>query len=539
MSYTRSRARIVFGLACSLVAAMPLITNAGLQRPAPMRPMEPMDNIARAGTPCADLAALTIPNVRVTRATAVPAGPFTPPGARTAVTLPAFCRVEAVATPTPDSVINFDVWIPAPAAWTGRFQGVGNGGYSGNIGYGAMAEALTHGSAVTSTDIGHAGGELEWGLGHPEKVIDWSYRAMHVTADAGKLIVRNHLGRFPAYNYFVGCSSGGHQAMSEVQRFPEDYDGVLAGDPDFDRINQTLGYLGMWLATHDASGKSLIPSAKLPVLTRAAVAACDLNDGLKDGLVDDPRQCRFDPKILQCEGADAAGCLTKTELEAVKKVYDGLRSPATGALIYPGWLPGSESFGDSAGQGWRQMILDPPKPSRVEVFSYFLFQNPTWDFRTIDWDRDATYARSRIGHMDAVDTDLRPFKARGGKLIMYEGWADPLLPGADITNYYDKVVQTLGEANPPQDFVRLFMVPGMGHCGGGPGPNTFDALTPLEHWVEAGVAPNRIVASSVVKGATVRTRPLCAYPQVARWTGSGSTDEASNFSCVAPGGTAR
>jgi feruloyl esterase len=357
---------------------------------------------------------------------------------------------------------------------------------------------------------------------------------MHVTAEAAKLIVRNHLGRFPTYSYFVGCSSGGHQAMSEAQRFPTDYDGILAGDPAFDRINQTLAYVGMWLATHDESGASLIARSKLPLLTRAAVAACDANDGLEDGLIDDPRQCRFDPGVLQCKGTEAAGCLTKTEVESARKVYAGLRSPSTGALIYPGWLPGSEGFGDSAGQGWRQMILDPPKPMRVEVLSYFLFQNPAWDFRTIDWDRDGQFARSRIGYISAVDPDLRPFKARGGKLVMYSGWADPLLPGVDITNYYDKVVETLGDGNPPQDFARLFMVPGMGHCGGGPGPNTFDALTPLERWVETGVAPDRIVASSVVNGVTTRTRPLCPYPQVARWTGSGSTDDAANFRCVAP-----
>jgi feruloyl esterase len=344
------------------------------------------------------------------------------------------------------------------------------------------------------------------------------------------------MGRFPSYSYFVGCSSGGHQAMSEAQRFPDDYDGILAGDPAFDRINQTFSYLAMWLATHDEAGKSLIPAAKLPLLTRGAVAACDAADGLKDGLIDDPRQCRFDPGVLECAGAPADSCLTKTEVAAAKKVYAGLHSPTTGALIYPGWMPGSEAFGESAGQSWRQMILDPPKPMRVEALSYFVFQNPAWDFRSVDFDRDVAYARDRIGYLSAVDPDLRPFKASGGKVIMYSGWSDPLLPGVDITNYYDRVVETLG---PPHDFARLFMVPGMGHCQGGPGPNTFDALTPLERWVEQGVAPDRIIASSVVKGVTTRTRPLCPYPQVARWSGTGSSDEAANFTCVAPGAPAR
>jgi feruloyl esterase len=359
---------------------------------------------------------------------------------------------------------------------------------------------------------------------------------MHVTTDAAKLIVRNHLARFPTYSYFVGCSSGGHQAMSEVQRYPEDYDGVLAGDPAFDRVNQTFGYLAMWLATHDAAGKSLRPNAKLPLLTKGAVAACDANDGVMDGLIDDPRSCQFNPETLACHGNDTASCLTKTEVDAARKVYAGLRSPQTGALIYPGWLPGSEGFGAPASQGWRQMILDPPSPMRVEVLSYFLFNNPKWDWRTVDFDRDVRAARETIGFMSAVDPDLSRFKNRGGKLVMYSGWADPLLPGVDITNYYDQVTSVMGA---PQDFARLFMVPGMGHCGGGPGTDTFDALTPLEAWVEKGVAPDRITASTAPSRTPSRTRPLCAYPLVARWKKSGSTDDAANFACVVPGSSPR
>jgi feruloyl esterase len=327
--------------------------------------------------------------------------------------------------------------------------------------------------------------------------------------------------------------------MSEAQRYPADYDGILAGDPAFDRVNQTFGYLAMWLATHDEAGKAILPSSKLPLLTKAAVAACDASDGVKDGLIDDPRHCAFDPGVLACRGSSGADCLTPTELRAARRVYEGLRSPASGAVIYPGWLPGSESFGDSAGQGWRQMILDPPKPMRVEVLSYFLFKNPAWDYRSVDWDRDVAFARERIGHVSAVDIDLTPFKARGGRILMYSGWADPLLPGVDITSYYDRVTEKMTGRGSPHDFFRLFMVPGMGHCSGGPGPHTFDALTPLEQWVEKGIPPERIIASSVEKGVTKRTRPLCPYPQVARWTGAGSTDDAANFTCVAPNGVAR
>src|SRR4051794_31087116 len=274
---------------------------------------------AAAGTACTNLASLTIPNVTFKSSTLVAAGPFTPSGAATPMTLPAFCRVEATARPTSDSDIKFEVWIPPVEAWNGKFQGVGNGGYQGSISYAAMAAALRRGYATASTDTGHTGDDMRFGQGHPEKVADFGYRAIHVMTETAKLIVRNAMGRFADKAYFVGCSSGGHQAMSEVQRFPADYDGVVAGHPGHNRVRQTFGFMYSWQATHDDRGAPILTRAVLQRVTRAVVDACDANDGLKDGLIDDPRTCRFDPASLACRaGADEATCLTAPQVEAIR-----------------------------------------------------------------------------------------------------------------------------------------------------------------------------------------------------------------------------
>jgi feruloyl esterase len=485
-----------------------------------------------AATTCVNLKALTIPNVTITAAATQPAGPFTPPGSRNPIMLPEFCRIEGVARPTSDSEIRFEVWIPPAEVWNGKFQGVGNGGYAGSISYPAMTTALQRGYATASTDTGHVGDDLKFGQGHPEKVVDWAYRAIHVTAEVSKLIVRDHTGKFPDHSYFVGCSTGGHQALSEAQRFPDDYDGIVAGSPGYDRIRQIGSYLWAWTATHTKEGAPVLPASKLPLLTKSAVAACDSNDGLKDGLIDDPRLCRFDPATLLCKAGDSASCLTPPQVDAVKKVYSDLRNPRTGEQIYPGWSPGSEAFADGANAGWRGFVLDPPEPMRVGVYRYFLFDDPNWDWRTMDWDRDIAYADAKLGFMSAVDPDLTAFKQRGGKLLMHTGWADPVAIPNDVLKYYEAATRKMGGAEKTKEFFRFFMAPGMGHCGGGPGPNTYDALSALEQWVEKGVAPSKIVASHSTGAVVDRTRPLCPYPQVARWKGTGSTDDAANFVCT-------
>ena len=489
---------------------------------------------ASGGTPCANLAALTIPNVTIKSATLVGPGAFTPPGSQTSMTLPAFCRVEATARPTSDSDIKFEVWIPPAEAWNGKFEGVGNGGYSGAIGYAALATALRRGYATASTDTGHAGDDMKFGQGHPEKIADWAWRSVHVMTDAAKLIVRDHAGKLPDRAYFNGCSSGGHQALSEAQRFPDDYDGIIAGDPANNRIRQTFAFLWSWTATHTKDGLPIIPATKLSIITKAAIDACDGNDGLKDGVIDDPRRCHFDPARLLCKnGSDDATCLTQAQVEAVKKVYDGVKSPRTGEQIFTGWPRGSEGFGESPLQSWRAYVMDPPEPMRVGFFRYFLFHDPNWDWHTIDWDRDLAYAEQRLPIMAAVEHDLTPFKKHGGKLLMYTGWSDPVVPPQDTAAYYEAVVKTMGGMDRTREFFRFFTAPGMGHCGGGPGPNQFDTLAALEQWVEKGAAPDKLIASHITNGKVDRTRPLCLYPLVARWKGAGSSDDAVNFSCVA------
>jgi len=485
------------------------------------------------GTACANLAALTIPGVTIRSAANVAAGPFTPPGARQEMQLPAFCRVEATARPTSDSEIKFEVWIPPVDAWNGKFQGVGNGGYQGSITYAAMATALRKGYATASTDTGHTGDDMKFGQEHPEKIVDYAHRAIHVMTETSKLIVRDAEGRFADKSYFVGCSAGGQQALSEAQRYPEDYDGIVAGDPANNRIRQTFGFLYSWMATHTKDGAPILTPTKLALLSKSAVEACDAIDGLKDGLVDDPRKCHFDPAKIVCKnGNDDANCVTPAQAEAAKKMYDGLKSPKTGETIYTGWPRGSEGFGDNASQSWRQYITDQKDPARVDFFRYFLFHDPNWDYRSIDWDRDLAYAEQKMSWFPSVDRDLSGFKKHGGKLVMYTGWMDPVVPPQDTVAYYDGVIKTMGGIEKTRDFYRFFIAPGMGHCGGGPGPNTFDALGALEQWVEKGAAPDKLIATHSSNGKVDRTRPLCMYPQVARFKGAGSSDEAANFACV-------
>jgi Tannase and feruloyl esterase len=326
------RAAVTLGLMlCAAALSRPLLGAA---------PMAPP-------TACADLARLTVPGVAVSSAEVVPAGPFSPGDRGGTGTVPPFCRVRAVATPSSDSHINIEVWIPAAGSWNGKLLGTANGGFAGSLGYNAMRQGLARGYAVVGTDTGHTGDQLDFAQGHPEQVVDWGYRAVHVMTDLAKLVVRSNQGRFPNHSYFEGCSTGGQQALSEVQRFPDDYDGVVAGDPGNNRVRLILGFLWGWNALHDATGQSILPASKLPAITRAVVAACDTNDGVKDGLIDDPRSCAFNPATMRCTGADSDSCLSKEQVTAVQKVYDGTKNVRTGEVIYPGWIRGSE-------QGWNR-----------------------------------------------------------------------------------------------------------------------------------------------------------------------------------------
>jgi feruloyl esterase len=475
---------------------------------------------AATSASCEQLASLTLPNAAVTAARAHPAGEFT--SGRT-FQVPAFCRVMVTATPTSDSDIKVEVWLPD--AWNGKLLGVDNGGFSGAINYAALAGALAKGYAGVSTDTGHTGDQMEFGIGHPEKIVDWAYRSVHEMTTIAKRVVERATGRAPARSYFAGCSTGGQQALSEAQRYPADYDGIVAGAPGNNRINLIYGFLSSWLATHDADGTPILRRGKLPALAKAAVAACDAGDGLEDGLISDPRTCRFDPSVLACRGDETEECLTPRQIDAVKKVYAGARK-ADGQQLYPGLLPGSEA-------GWGTYITDPKEPVRIGLFRSWVFQDPSWEPRSFDWDKDVATVNAKYPFLNAIATDYRAFQSRGGKLIMYTGLADPVVSPSDTFAYYESVVNAMGGADATRSFFRFFPAPGMAHCGGGAGPNTFDALAALEAWVERGTAPDAIPAAHTTNGRVDRTRPLCAYPAVARYNGTGSIDDAANFSCVA------
>ena len=467
---------------------------------------------------CEQLATLPLPNATVTLARAYPAGEFT--AART-FEVPAFCRVAVTARPTADSDIRIEVWLPQQ--WNGKLLGVDNGGFSGALNYAALAGAIGRGYAAVSTDTGHAGDQMDFGIGHPEKIVDWAYRAVHEMTVIAKTLVEHGRGRAPAHSYFSGCSTGGQQALSEAQRYPADYDGIVAGDPGNNRINLIYGFLWSWLATHDAHGNQILPTTKLSALATAAVAACDGNDGLADGLIEDPRSCHFDPALLACRGPETDACLTQAQIEAVRKVYAGAKTE-DGRQLYPGWARGSEA-------GWRTYITNPKEPVRVGLFRGWVFDNPAWDPRSFDWNKDVAAVNGRYPFLSAMGTDYSAFKARGGKLIMYTGLADPVTSPLDTLAYYDSVTAANGGVDATKTFYRFFPAPGMGHCGGGAGPNTFDMLSALEAWVERGTTPDFIPASHATNGHIDRTRPLCAYPAVARYQGTGSIDDAKNFSC--------
>jgi feruloyl esterase len=491
---------------------------------------------------CASLTALRLPDTTIASAQEVPGPSFTPPGGNAINTLPAFCRVAGITKPA----INFEVWLPI-AAWNGKFQGVGNGGMAGTISYGAMATALRRGYAVASTDTGHvAKGSFDasWALGRPDLIADFGHRALHLTTDNGKKITQEFYARPPEHSYYVGCSKGGQQGMMEAQRYPADYDGIIAGDPagNWTRF-YAGGHLWYWLAT-TRDPASYIPASKVPLLADAVNAACDARDGVNDGVLNDPRECAFDPGVLACKPAqDPATCLTGPQIKAVKDIWAGAHNSA-GELIYPGLARGGEA-GPGGWAAWTTGTA-PSTGTHAQAadgfFKYMVFDNPKWDFRTFDYDKDVPVAIAKVGpSLDATDTNLKPLKDRGAKLITYHGWSDPDISPFDTIAYYENVMSTMnpgrareGALKGTQEFFRLFMVPGMQHCSGGPGASSFDMLTALENWVEKGTAPATVLASHSTNGAVDWTRPLCVYPAVAVHKGSGSTGDAANFECRVP-----
>jgi len=498
---------------------------------------------------CDALASLTLPNGRVTSALPVAAGAFTPPaplragGALAAASaapapappagtasryavLPAFCRVTATLTPSADSDIRIEVWLPEPSKWNGKFQAVGNGGWAGAIVYTALADALAGGYATANTDTGHVGGTASFAIGHPEKVIDMAYRAVHEMTVQAKAITHAFYGSAPRFSIWNGCSLGGRQGITEALRYPADFDAIVAGAPAVNWMDLHVGRMALNLSAN-RTPDAVVPASKYPLIHDAALAACDARDGVKDGVIDNPVACRFDPAVLACKaGQDQANCLTAAQVTSVKALYSPVTNPATGEIIVPGLEPGSElSFATIGG------VV--PLATALEAEKYIIHQDPNWDFRTSTIAGDLEAAR-RADPNDALSSssaNLKPFFDRGGKLLMYHGFQDPQVLPQNSVNYYKKVVAGTGKGLEGKQ-IALYMVPGMNHCAGGPGTDTFDKMAAIESWIASGKAPESIPASHRTSGIVDRTRPLCQYPKVAKWRGTGSTDAAENFSCV-------
>ncbi|HXJ92711.1 MAG TPA: tannase/feruloyl esterase family alpha/beta hydrolase [Terriglobia bacterium] len=510
--------------------------------------------------PCEKLANLGLPNVKISLAQMVAAGAFTPPPSPmppmgpppSFKDMPAFCRVVLDATPTPDSDIKIEVWMPA-TGWNKKFRGQGNGGFAGMIDYPGLGYAVKRGYASAATGTGHSGSPIDasWALGHPQKVVDFGNRAIHLMTLNAAAIIGAFYGENSQRSYFASCSDGGREALMEAQRFPEDYDGIIAGAPAYHWTHLLTAALWDLQAT-TLDPASYIPAAKVPAISKAVLAACDTQDGVTDGVVNDPRQCHFDPETIVCKGADSADCLTAPQVTALKAIYAGPHDSA-GHQVFPGYPPG----GEEGPGGWGLWITgSSPRNSLIAYFGlgYFsniVYEKKDWDYKTFTVDAGLKAADERTAAaLDASDPNLEAFRARGGKLILYHGWSDAAIPAGSSIDYHDRVVAAMGQAT-TESFLRLYMVPGMWHCGGGPGPNYFmednrtapgdakhNIYAALEQWVEKNVAPPAIVATKYnddnpAKGIKM-TRPLCAYPQIAKYKGTGDTSDAVNFVCAKP-----
>ena len=488
---------------------------------------------AAAPVTCESIQFLKAQNMTVTLAALVPPNGFSRSASGTAAAQQAFtnsvafCRVTATLTPSPDSDIKIEVWMPV-SGWNGKFQAVGNGGWGGLINYPAMSEALARGYATSSTDTGHTGDGGSFALGHPEKLMDFAWRSVSEMTVRAKTIIEAFYGKPPRLSYWNGCSTGGRQGLIEAERFSADYDGIIAGASANPRTRLNAGALALHQALR-RDPSSMVPETKQRMIHEAVLDACDANDGLKDRLIQDPTRCHFDPTALVCKGEDGPTCLTQPQADAVRTIMSPVKT-RSGVEILPRREPGSEL-------GWGFLFARPdPLPLVADLFRYVLYKDAQWDWRTFDLDRDVEKAEASpdIRSGDTIDPNLQPFVERGGKLLMYHGWSDALVPPRGSVNYYNGVLARMGGAAKTSDWIRLFMVPGMGHCRGGDGPNTFDMVGALEEWVENGRPPQRIVASEATNGRVARTRPLCPYPQLAVYKGTGSIDDAGDFTCRVP-----
>ncbi len=487
---------------------------------------------------CADLRSPGVPKTVVAVAEAVPAGQYRAPGAPAFgppvdySRLPAFCRVAGTIRATAESDIRFELWLPDE--WNGKFVQTGNGGAAGSIVYDSLVDPLLRGYAVANTDTGHqgAGGDFAWAVGQPQRLVDFQYRAAHELTVVGKAITARRYGRPADKAYWIGCSTGGRQGLKEAQRYPEDYDGIVAGAP----ASNWSALMGLSISIQRNLGEGALSPDKLGVLKEAAIAACDADDGVTDRVITSHATCGFDPASLQCAAEVSAQCLSPAEVAAAKRVYAGLVD-GSGEVVMPGTGPGSEPL-------WAAYV-SPQFAIGTNYFRNVVANDPNWDPGSFDVDRDLARAEAvDNGAANAMNPDLSNFVDRGGKLIAYHGTTDGLIPFGNSVNYHEAVVAELG-ARKADDSVKLYLVPGMDHCSGGEGAFAVDWLTPLERWVEQGEEPAALQATHTGGAAPgvprpppppsqPFTRPVCPYPQVPTYGGTGDVDDAASFQCVAP-----
>jgi feruloyl esterase len=481
------------------------------------------------GASCEALSSVSLPNGKVTAAQVVEVGKFVPPpppqnvgafgGAPARVNdLPAFCRVSATLKPSNDSDIKAEFWMPV-STWNGRLQPTAAGVFLGMVNYAGLANILRTGAATATSDNGHEGGSASFALGHPEKLKDFAERAGHLTLMDAKLLIRAFYGKSQTLTLMNECGGGGRTAITEVQRYPDDLDMAMVGGLDTHSTHHTLGQMWVWEATH-SSPENYIPPEKYSILNKAALEACDARDGAKDGLIQAPAKCNFDPAALQCQGADAPTCLTGPQVEAARKVYAPVKNIRTGEY-------GSEL-------GWGTMAGAQPFPYALEFFKYLVFKDPNWDYRTrpVNFDSDVAAADAPSNQiLNAINPDLSKFVRHGGKLLLVGGWNDTAIAPSTNYDYFNAVIAKMG--NRGKDSVRLFMVPGMGHCPGGNGPSTFDldTIAMLDQWKSTGQAPDQVIAQHRTAGQADRRILVCAYPNAAIYKGSGSSDDPANFRC--------
>jgi hypothetical protein len=504
---------------------------------------------------CASIGTLSVAQTQFLQATVVEAGTLDlhqkhPDPLFTK--LPAFCRVVALSNPTADSNIRIEVWLPL-AGWNGKFMGLGNGGFAGSIEYEGLAIAVLSGFAGGGTDTGHTGGAADsgWALGHPEKVIDFGWRGVHAMTELSKTVVRSFYSGTAQHSYFTGCSDGGREALMEAQRFPGDYDGILAGAPAYNWTS-LLSRDAQFAAELQSSPEKYLPASKVPALNQAVLAACHANE--PGAFLADPRACHFSPDTLVCEGAETDACLTPAQAGSLKALYASSYLK-DGSLVYHGLLPG----GEIGSNGWPAWVTgNKPGASAAAIlsegnFRNLVYANPNWELESFNLDRDLKAAQEKTAAaLDAVNPDLRTFKARGGKLILYHGWSDAGISPLATIDYYLSVEHTVGHEETEQ-FVRLFLVPGMQHCYRGPGPAEFGQFAPafsatpdsaahnittaLEQWVEKGIAPEQVIArgntdaTAAGKGDSF-SQPICAYPKAAEYKGSGDRKDAASYICA-------